>query len=209
MRVRRPGKDLGVKAVHELYQVFSGKGPLKRSCRLCAAAFPALPLGSMNLLSVDSMSMIRFRVRQRRVRARIVASMVLAGIVALACTPVCGSVLDVDPVACCEHHACGQSPKSCRGARHVQPTHAGCWSMFEGVSDTDSGAARCCELGALNHPNAKLQSFASATHVLNAVAALTLPSLAPPPALSHGFYSETPLKIPSIPLYTLTATYRT
>lgn len=79
--------------------------------------------------------------------------------------------------------------------------------MSEGVCDAGSGAARCCQLGELNHPNAKLQSSVSATHVLN-VAALTLPSLAPPPAFSHGFYSEAPLKIPSIPLYTLTATYR-
>ena len=82
--------------------------------------------------------------------------------------------------------------------------------MSEGVCGDDSGAARCCELGALNHPNAKLQPSASATHVLNVVAALTLPSLALPQAASHSFslYPEASLKVPSIPLYTLTATYR-
>lgn len=80
--------------------------------------------------------------------------------------------------------------------------------MSEGACNADSGAAHCCELGALNHPNAKLQPCASATHALNVVTTLTLSSLAPPPAFSHGFYFEAGLKIPPLPLYTLTATYR-
>jgi hypothetical protein len=80
--------------------------------------------------------------------------------------------------------------------------------MSEGIGDAGSGAERCCELGALNHPNAKLQSSASGTHVLYGVAALTPLSLAPPRAFSHASSSGVPLKIPSIPLYTLNATYR-
>lgn len=82
--------------------------------------------------------------------------------------------------------------------------------MSEGACDTGSGAERCCELGQLNHPNAKPQASTSATHVLNVVAALTLLSMALPQTASHSFslYLEASLKVPPIPLYTLTATYR-
>jgi hypothetical protein len=82
--------------------------------------------------------------------------------------------------------------------------------MSEGVCDSDSGAARCCELGALNYPNARVQSSPSVTHALHVVAAVTLLSLALPQAASHSFrlYPEAALKVPSIPLYALTATYR-
>ncbi len=80
--------------------------------------------------------------------------------------------------------------------------------MAEGVCDASSGAERCCELSQLNHPNAKPQPSASATHVLDVLAALALPSLAPPPTFSQALYAEAPLKLPLIPLYTLTATYR-
>ena len=82
--------------------------------------------------------------------------------------------------------------------------------MSEGVCDDDSGATRCCELGALNYPNARLQSSAVVTHALHVVAVLTLLSLALPQPVSHSFslYPEASLKVSSIPLYTLTATYR-
>ena len=80
--------------------------------------------------------------------------------------------------------------------------------MSEGSCDSDSDAAHCCELGALNHPNAKLQPPASATHVLRVVSSLPVPLIAPLPVSSDDFYSEAPLKIPPIPLYALTATYR-
>jgi hypothetical protein len=80
--------------------------------------------------------------------------------------------------------------------------------MSEGVCDASSGAQRCCELGGLRHPNAKLQPSASTIHVLNVLVALELPSLAPSPTFSETLYAEAPLKIPLIPLYTLTATYR-
>ena len=79
--------------------------------------------------------------------------------------------------------------------------------MSEGVCDAGSGAERCCELGQLNHPNAKVQPSRSATHVLNVLGALALPSLAPPP-FSEALHAQAPLKIPLIPLYMLTATYR-
>lgn len=82
--------------------------------------------------------------------------------------------------------------------------------MSEGACDTGSDAEHCCELGQLHHPNAKLQASTSATHVVSVVAALTLLSLALPQAASHSFnlYPEASLKVPSIPLYILTATYR-
>ena len=140
--------------------------------------------------------------------ARLLRLVLLVGVFALTSTPVCGSVLDIDPIACCEHHACAQSPKSCPNARHLKQSRGECSSMAEGACDTGSGAERCCELGRLNHPNAKLQPSASATHVLSVVAALLLPSLAPPPSFSQALYAEAPLKIPLIPLYTFTATYR-
>lgn len=140
--------------------------------------------------------------------ARLLGLILLAGVVALTSTPVCGSVVDVDPIACCEHHACGQSAKSCPSKRHRRQSRGECSSMSEGACDSGSGAARCCKLGELSHPNAKLQPSASATHVLNVVAVLALPSLAPPPTFSEALYAEAPLKIPLIPSYTLTATYR-
>ncbi len=140
--------------------------------------------------------------------ARLLALVLLAGVFALTSTPVCGSALDIDPIACCERHACGQSTKSCPGTTHLQHSRGGCSSMSEGVCDTSSGAERCCELGALNHPNAKLQPSASTIHVLSVLVALALSSLAPPPTFSQALYAEAPLKIPLIPLYTLTATYR-
>lgn len=140
--------------------------------------------------------------------ARLLALVLLAGVFALTSTPVCGSALDVDPIACCAHHACGQSVKSCSSTRHLQHSRGGCCSASAGVCHDSSGAERCCELGQLNHPNAKLQPPMSAPHVLNVLAALALPSLAPPLTFSEALDAEAPLKIPLIPSYTLTATYR-
>jgi hypothetical protein len=154
------------------------------------------------------MVVIALRRRQHRIVIRLMGLVLLGAVFALTSTPVCGSVLDIDPIACCERHACGQSTKSWPGTRHLQPSRSGCSLMSEVVGDAGSGAERCCQLGALNHPNAKLQSSASGTHVLYVLAALTPLSLAPPRAFSRASYSEAPLKIPSIPLYTLNATYR-
>jgi len=174
----------------------------------CGGHLARLVILGFSLVYTRCMGVLAPRRRQHRMAARLLGLVLLAGVFTLTSTPVCGSALDIDPTACCEHHACRQSSKSCPGVRHLQQSHGGCCSISERVCDADSGAARCCELGAMNHPNAKPQSSASATHVLNVVAALTVPSLAPLPALSCGFYAESPLKIPSISMYTLTATYR-
>lgn len=151
------------------------------------------------------------RRRHRHIAARLLGLVLLVGVFGLTSMPVCGSALDVDPIACCEHHGCGQSTKSCPSTRHLQKSQqGGCCSISEGACDTGSGAERCCELGQLTHPNAKLQASASATHVLNVFAAFTILSLALPQAASHSFslYPEASLRVPSLPLYTLTATYR-
>jgi len=173
-----------------------------------ASKFARLLISGFSLKYTHCMGVLGLRRRQHRMAARVLGLVLLAGVFALTSTPVCGSALDVDPVACCEHHACGQSPKSCPGARHLQQSRGRCCSMSEGVCDAGSGAERCCELGQLSHPTAKLQPSASVTHVLNVVAALALPSLAPSPTFSQALYAKAPLKIPLIPLYTLTATYR-
>jgi|SRR5436309_856725 len=159
------------------------------------------------LVYTHCMTVLGLRRRQHRMAARLLALVLLAGVFALTSTPVCGSALDVDPIACCERHACGQSSKSFPGTRHLRQSRGGCCSMAEGVCDAGSGAGRCCELGQLNHPNAKVQPSRSATHVLNVLGALALPSLAPPP-FSEALHAQAPLKIPLIPLYMLTATYR-
>ena len=162
----------------------------------------------LSLVYTHCMTVPGLRRRQHRMAARLLALVLLAGVFALTSTPVCGSALDVDPIACCEHHACGQSSKSCPGTRHLRQSRGGCCSMSEGVCDAGSGAERCCELGQLSHPTARPQASRSATHVLNVLGALVLPSLAPPPPSSPALHAEAPLKIPLIPLYILTATYR-
>ena len=173
-----------------------------------AVHFARSVISRVSLVYTQRMVVLGSRRRQHQMAARLLGVVLLAAVFALTSTPVCGNALDVDPIACCEHHACGQSANSRPGTTHLQQSRSGCSSMSEGVGDAGSGAERCCQLGALNHPSAKLQSSASGTHVLYVVAALTPLSLAPPRAFSRGSYSEAPLKIPSIPLYTLNATYR-
>ena len=183
-----------------------GQQKLVRGQPLCS--LHRLVLSGFSLVYTHRMGLLGPRRRQHRKAARLLALVLLAGVFALTSTPVCGSVLDIDPIACCEHHACGQSANSCPGKRHLRQSRGECSSIAGGACDTGSGAERCCELGRLNHPNAKLQPSTSATHVLNVLAALALPSLAPPPTFSQALYAEAPLKIPLIPSYTLTATYR-
>jgi hypothetical protein len=165
-------------------------------------------ISRFSLVYTQRMAVLGPRRRQHRMAARLLGLVLLAAVFALTSTPVCGNALDIDPIACCEHHACGQSAKSHPGTTHLQQSRSGCCPMSEGVGDVGSGAERCCQLGTLNHPNAKLQSSASATHVLCVVAALTLLSPAPLPAFSRASYLGVLLRIPSISLYTLNATYR-
>jgi hypothetical protein len=70
-----------------------------------------------SLMYTHCMAVLGLRRRQHRLAARLLALVLLAGVFVLTSTPVCGSALDIDPIACCEHHACGQSPKSCPGRK--------------------------------------------------------------------------------------------
>jgi hypothetical protein len=158
-----------------------------------AGHFASLPvISGFSLVYTQRMAVLGPRRRQHRMAARLMGLVLLAAVFALTSTPVCGSVLDIDPIARCERHACGQSATSWPGTRHLQPSRSGCSSMSEGIGDAGSGAERCCQLGALNHPNATLQSSASGTHVLYVVAALTALLTSAPPAFSHVSYTGCP-----------------
>jgi hypothetical protein len=127
---------------------------------------------------------------------------------ALTSTPVCGSVFDLNPVNCCAQHACGKAAVAPGRAEHSQEPQCAGHSRNLGVSGNDAGAARCCEFGRLNYPGVRVKSVVSATRVLPIVAVIAVYALTPAAAFSQPVDWWTPLKVPLIPLYLLTATYR-
>src|SRR5271167_1822657 len=94
-----------------------------------------LVVSGFSLVYTYRMVVIALRRRQHRIATRLLVLVLLGAVFALTSTPVCGSVLDIDPIACCERHACGQSTKSWPGTRHLQPARSGCSLMSEGVGD--------------------------------------------------------------------------
>lgn len=145
------------------------------------------------------------------------AFVLLAGVLALTCTPVCGSTTNVDAMACCERHA--DQPSSdltssdlnrdhCALAAAARQPESGNCSAPGDRSNADSSAMQCCKQGRLNYPQLKAQPSASLHTVLPvslAVPAVERPGAA---AAAHQALREAPLKILSPPLYALTATYR-
>ena len=118
--------------------------------------------------------------------SRLVA-LVLAGAVSLwSWAPVCGSVTDVDPAACCERHT---------------PCHE---TAQGGASKPDP--SRCCDIGEHSYPAAHLQS-AAATPLPPALPAEIL-VVAPPAPVHDPQLAEPLLKVPWTPLYVLSSNYR-
>jgi len=135
----------------------------------------------------------------------------LASVLALTLTPVCGSPLDVDAGKCCERQACHMTPAACNrvtksnGSAHARED---CCSPTAKNSSAPGDADQCCEHGRLIYPTVRPQSAASAVIVLPLTPAIVLP-----PSTSVASFVEravwgAALKIPIRPFYTLTATYR-
>jgi hypothetical protein len=147
-------------------------------------------------------------VRRQQFTRNVLVWLLLTAVFALTSTPVCGSVLDIDPASCCSRHAC-QQPASTSGdqssANFGQSEKACCPSTAVSSGCT---AESCCNQGRLNYPSVKVQpvtSFAAGLHIVMTIPAalLLVPSSAARPA-----FLERPLKIPLRALYLLTTTFR-
>src|SRR5579863_10447036 len=96
---------------------------------------------------------------QPSLSSRLVTGIVLAGVVSLTCTPICGSPLDVDSVSCCERHGHLSVPPNSTGTGHAGCSHALATSAAGGGCtrigyDTD----RCCQVGQLAYPRAQVRA---------------------------------------------------
>lgn len=147
--------------------------------------------------------------RQRIVRGSI-ACVLLAGVVGLTSTPICGSVLDVDSARCCDQRACQLSASTCDHNRGVERAQSkkGCCSTAALNSASSSNAQQCCHQGQLNYPTANAQASASLAHASFVVMGVAAPWLAPFMPRMLEVSQEPLLKLPITPLYSLTAAYR-
>jgi len=147
----------------------------------------------------------------RRAARSTIAWSLLAGIFVLTSTPVCGSVLDVDAVACCRRHGCVLPPstkcKSMHYEHKAQSSMARCLSM-EVETGSGSNSDQCCQRGRLIFPTAKAQAAVSIARNSNAGAAIQSLAIAVPKLEILEDSPDPYLKIPIRSLYTLTANYR-
>jgi hypothetical protein len=154
------------------------------------------------------LDMVHLQRHRRQGRNRLLAYFLLAATLALTSTPVCGSVSDVDPVGCCERHACARTAASYNRKAQLRQSRGGCCSTNIGISGAGDGAEKCCELGNLSYPKVKPQSSPAVTIVLPFISTTTIPTLVPTTTHSREVDAKTLLKIPPIPLYTFNASYR-
>jgi len=152
--------------------------------------------------------MVHLQRHRRQVRNRFLAYFLLAATIALTSTPVCGSVSDVDPVGCCERHACARTAASYNRRAQLRQSRGGCCSTNCGISGADKGAEMCCELGSLSYPKVNPQSSPALAIVLPFISTITIATLVPTTTHFREVDAKTLLKIPLIPLYTLNANYR-
>lgn len=152
--------------------------------------------------------MISLGGHRRHGRNRLFAYILLAATFALTSTPICGSVSDVDPVGCCERHACAQDAASRNRTAHLPQSLGGCCSKHGEIYGASNGAAKCCELGSLNYPKVKPQPASAVTTILPLISTMAVATLVPTTTRSQQVDAKTLLKIPLVPLYTLYASYR-
>ena len=149
-----------------------------------------------------------FRRKRHSGRTRAAAFVLLAGVLALTLTPVCGSPLDVDAGKCCERRACDMACDHVTMPAGQANAQEDCCSPHAKNPSAPGDADHCCEHGRLIYPKIKAQSSASATILLPLAPAIVLaPSTPANTFVEHAIWGA-PLKIPLRPLYTLTASYR-
>ncbi len=141
-------------------------------------------------------------------RVRTLAFVLLASVLALTLTPVCGSPLDVDAGKCCEHRACHMACDHVTKAPGQANAQDDCCSPHAKNSSAPGDADQCCEHGRLIYPTIKPQSSGSATILLPLAPAIVLASSRPANTFVEHVIWGIPLNIPLRPLYILTATYR-
>ena len=149
-----------------------------------------------------------FRKMQYSGRIRGLAFVLLASVLALTLTPVCGSPLDVDAGKCCERRACHVTCDRVTKSKGQAHAHEDCCSPTAKNSFAPGDADQCCEHGRLIYPTIRPQSSASATIVLPLTPAIVLPPSIMTTNFAERVVWEAALKIPIRPFYTLTATYR-
>lgn len=139
------------------------------------------------------------------------AFVLLASVLALTLTPVCGSPFDVDAGKCCKRRACHETSAArdrlakSEGQAHA---HEDCCSPTAKNTPVPGDAEQCCEHGRLIYPTIRPQSSASATIDLPLTPAIVLPPLTTATTFAERVVWEATLKIRIRPFYTLTATYR-
>jgi hypothetical protein len=144
--------------------------------------------------------------RKRR-WVRSTAGIAVVAILSLTCAPVCGSILDVDPVSCCQRHGCipaGDNPTSMMGGgSHPLMVMAPAWCDTIGFD-----AASCCQVGDLTYPTAQVRASGVGGFALQVAVGLGVPVA----QLPSQFGRETTIRplstSPPTPLYTLYATLR-
>jgi hypothetical protein len=183
---------------------------------MCKPAVGCRWVGSLGLRPADFVviletGMTKVLLTPRPTRARVLSCVLLGGFLLLTSGPVCGSLTDVDPAACCKRHGCRQSMPSRRSVscatesagRHI------CSDAGEGCS-SNSTAEDCCHRGNLAYPVVGAQSSLSfsASHV-TALLVVANASVRRPATVSVTCRLRLPVSPPLlIPLYSLHSTYR-
>ena len=141
--------------------------------------------------------------------ARLVTGAVLAGVFSLTCTPICGSVLDVDSVSCCERHGCVRSPHDATPTVQADCSHSMPASAAGGrCTSIRYDVDRCCQQGRLTYPTAQVRASRLSGSVLLFTVEFVLAVAHVPTQFSQRTRTASLLKLTSNPLYTLHAVFR-
>lgn len=140
---------------------------------------------------------------------RLVAGSVLAGVLSLTCTPICGSVLDVDSLSCCQRHGCLPAPRDSAAAMQAGCSHARAASAI-GSGGTSIGydADGCCQEGQLTYPRAQVRASGLSGSVLLVPVEFALAPANVTTQFSQRTRTTLLLRLTPNPLYMLHATFR-
>jgi hypothetical protein len=129
----------------------------------------------------------------------------IAAILSLTCTPICGSALDVDSVSCCERRGCIPAGHS-SGAAAGNITHAGMTTSSSDSIGFDTQS--CCQQGELTYPTPQVGASAVHGFALQAAVGFVLPVAQLPSQFSGETANRLFTTSPHTPLYTVHASFR-
>jgi len=144
----------------------------------------------------------------RRRWLRSIAGVVVVALLALTSTPVCGSLLDVDSVSCCEHHGCMAVGHDAASMAQGVGSHSVAMTAPLSCDSVRFDADRCCLEGQLTYPAAQVRASGLPDLTLLVALGFIGPTSQLPSQLERERPSTFFSKSPPTALYTLHATYR-